>query len=288
MPSSEVSYRPSCWRVGRRVPVRMELLGASFAVFFVVGFVATIVSFDVPLSSRLIAGWMASLFLGALLFPLGDRVFSGRGASALVPHHGATRVHHTPHEVPALVVVCFVGAAFGAGVIWTALDTGFVPGAVVGALIAAYFLYYPLLIALRRLRRGWLDLSPTTITMRGWGYTATVRWDDVVGVEPRGEDPVIALQVRLIEDVHVVKHVRWARIDWPVARRAEKPPSPGVPRPTSCTGLIIPMDRFAIDPALLYGLMNTYWVRPTLRHELGTPAATARAATLMIVRHVSL
>ena len=68
-----------------------------------------------------------------------------------------------------------------------------------------------------------------------------------------------------------------------MSRRSPREPAPGGARAVSRTGLVIPLDRFAIDPSLVYCLLHTYQLRPHLRVELGTRAATERAAALRLV-----
>lgn len=67
-----------------------------------------------------------------------------------------------------------------------------------------------------------------------------------------------------------------------LATRAARPAQDGAARGGHgrlLPGLVIPLDRFANDPSLVYRLLHTYQLRPHLRVELGTRFASGMADT---------
>ncbi|MGC7093675.1 hypothetical protein ACPZ19_03330 [Amycolatopsis lurida] len=131
------------------------------------------------------------------------------------------------------------------------------------AVAALYFGGFLVLVAIGRVRRGGVVLSPRGIHQRGWTFSSFLPWDAVVAGKAatfRGAPCVLVV---------ASANARWDRRQHARLWKVDKlPPTPMIA--INCAA-------FAIDRALLYHFVQFYIDHPAARAELGTERGLRRA-----------
>ncbi|MFD1811797.1 hypothetical protein [Rhodococcus gannanensis] len=262
MQSSDLSATPNDWRV----PRYSAAVIATVAFMFVQGVVAIVVG---------AAGWLAGepavarygLGYALLVVLVGvfgivsrrniDRVSDVRTAG------GATEIRQSS-AVWVLIVsmmTCLAALALGAAMEIALHQSGFPGASVVLGVFGIAVATMPMLVVARRLRRGWVRLTPSGITHRGWAFESSLGWEGVAGAKPA------------FNGYRMLLVIGYANADWPHRYTApfwridKLPPVP-----------MIELDcrKFDVDEVALAQLVDFYASYPDTRGELGTEAAIAR------------
>ncbi|WP_162648035.1 hypothetical protein [Rhodococcus pyridinivorans] len=118
-------------------------------------------------------------------------------------------------------------------------------------------------IAIGRLRRGRLVLTPELVHQRGWSLESTLDWDSIVAARP-------AVLTNWV--IMMLGHpaARWER-------KTTVPRGLGWDALPSTPMIEVYCHKHAVDPVLLYRLLQFYVEHPQYRGELGTDVALERA-----------
>lgn len=140
------------------------------------------------------------------------------------------------------------------------------PVLVIGPL-TVYLLLCLAHIAMGRMRRGLLALTPEGIYHRAWAYEAYVPWESVIGVWPwhGGQPARPQVSTSVLPDPGV-----WFRRTSGLWRQPEFTLQPHI---------VLPCVEFPVDPALLLHALQHYAEHPTHRAELGDDRGVQRIRT---------
>ncbi|WJJ09970.1 hypothetical protein P9990_15400 [Prescottella equi] len=162
----------------------------------------------------------------------------------------------------AMIVCCTVLTAGPAVEIYLSATTSGVPGAsVIFGVLGALFVSFLVLIVVRLVRPGAVQLTPDGIRHRGWSFESYLPWESVAGVKPAYNGHRMILLIGFA-------NAHWTRrYTTPIWRIDKLPPVP-----------MIELDcrKFAMDDVLLLHFVSFYANNPAMRAELGTDAARAR------------
>ncbi|ORL10416.1 hypothetical protein [Prescottella equi] len=245
----------------------------SIAALFVIGCVAVLVGIadglgGQPAALRYGLAYACLVFLIAVLGVLVRRT-GARETIRSVPiesgHSGATEIRQCRRlwsTVVAMTVCCAVVTAGPAIEIYFNAPTSGVPGAsVIFGVLGALFVSFLVLVALRLVRPGAVQLTPDGIRHRGWSFESCLPWESVAGVKPAYNGHRMILLIGFA-------NAHWTRrYTTPIWRIDKLPPVP-----------MIELDcrKFAMDDVLLLHFVSFYANNPAMRAELGTDVARAR------------
>lgn len=130
------------------------------------------------------------------------------------------------------------------------------------ALAGLYFLAFPLLAFIGRVRRATIALSADGVHQRGWTFSAYLPWASIDHVVAVTEDGRPRLVIHGYANAHPTGE-QYAPL-WKVDRLA------------SGTRLELDCDTFGAHPEFVHRVVRCYFDNPDLRRELGTDAVIAR------------
>lgn len=245
----------------------------SIALLATIGCVAVLVGIagglgGQPAALRYGLAYGCLLFLiagfGVLVRRTGDRettrsipIESGQGA--------ATEIRQSRRLWSVLVALTVCCAVLTVGpaieIYFNAPTSGFPGASVIFGVLGALFVSFLVLVVLRLVRPGAVQLTPDGIRHRGWSFESYLPWESVAGVKPAFNGHRMIL---LIGFANACWSRRYTTLIWRVDKL---PPVP-----------MIELDcrKFAMDDVLLVHFVSYYADNPSMRGELGTDAARAR------------
>ncbi|WP_301123489.1 hypothetical protein [Mycolicibacterium fortuitum] len=178
----------------------------------------------------------------------------------------ATEIRYSPAQFALLNASA---ASFGAFFLLAAVDTftylypdDGAATAVIPTAIGLFFASFSLSAAVGRLRRGALTLSAQGITQRGWSFESHLDWSGIAGIklESYGYPTIV---------IFGYANADWTRRPTASIWRVDRlPPAPMIE--VDCRNI-------GVRPEALFSYLSSYVDNPSVRTELGTPAALARA-----------
>ncbi len=181
--------------------------------------------------------------------------------AVIVPYSGSLQVLYALSMTVAALFFGFLAV----GALAIGVDEGFGVGQFIMLLVSggitAYALWFLVDLALRKIRRGFVALTPTGIYHRSWALRGFFPWSDVIGVRAvhvGGPMIEVSMAANTGARLHRTSHA-WLQSESRLAPH-----------------LVIRTNWLAVDPALLYHALRHYQADSTARPELGREAGAQR------------
>ncbi len=238
------------------------LAGLGVMAMLVLGIVTTVRGG----SAGLLFLWMGAVTAPVVAVPVWSRWSRPSRAGDLETRDATTVAPYYASTIP-LTAALFVALVTGLlALLVAALVEGWSSWTLLLLLPLGVFLAHLTNIAVGRVARGGLELTPDGVMHRGWSFSTFVPWHAVERVMPVDGGCFLVLTAGA-EDVVSIERTTWWRFDSP--RQVGGAPA-----------LWIDGSRFRFEAELLHVLASHYATNPLDRRTLGTAAAIERATLL--------